>query len=123
MHEPVIVALICPLLHCRPWQIRHTPLVAQLQDQMSGMWSSDLARERSGLRNFWKERANSLTCNGAWHGACYKQDPKDPFMVLRAWDLEDSIMGPEELEEDDPDRFKCARNGDHLMCPFKCDLC
>jgi hypothetical protein len=32
-------------------------------------------------------------------------------------------MGPEELEEDDPDRFKCARNGDHLMCPFQCDSC
>jgi hypothetical protein len=54
MHEPVIVALICPLLHCRPWQIRHTPLVAQLQHQMSGMWSSDLAREWSGLRKFWE---------------------------------------------------------------------
>jgi hypothetical protein len=51
------------------------------------------------------------------------QHPKDPFPFLRAWHLEDSIMGPEELEEDNPDRFKCARNGDHLMCPFQCNLC
>lgn len=71
---------------------------------------------------FGQERENGLVCNGAWHGKCYKQDAKHPFPVLRAWDLEESIVGPEELEEDDPDRFKCARDGNHLMCPFQCDL-
>uniref|UniRef100_A0A7S1V8W6 Uncharacterized protein n=1 Tax=Grammatophora oceanica TaxID=210454 RepID=A0A7S1V8W6_9STRA len=25
--------------------------------------------------------------------------------------------------EDDPDRFKTARDGDFLMCPFQCDAC
>jgi hypothetical protein len=27
------------------------------------------------------------------------------------------------LEDDDPMHFKCARDGDHLMCPFQCDHC
>jgi hypothetical protein len=54
MHEPIVLALICPLLHCRPWQVRATPLVAQLQAHMSGVWSPDLARERCGLREFWE---------------------------------------------------------------------
>jgi hypothetical protein len=43
--------------------------------------------------------------------------------VLQACDLEESLLGPDELEEDDPNRFKAARDGDHLMCPFQCDDC
>lgn len=54
MHEPVVVALICPLLPCRPWQVRHTDLVVELQHQMSGVWSPCLTRERIGLRQFWE---------------------------------------------------------------------
>jgi hypothetical protein len=43
--------------------------------------------------------------------------------VLQACDLEESLLGPEELEEEDPNRFRTARDGDHLMCPFQCDDC
>jgi hypothetical protein len=32
-------------------------------------------------------------------------------------------MGAAELEDDDPMWFKCARDGDHLMCQFQCDTC
>jgi hypothetical protein len=53
MHEPVVVALICPLLPCRPWQVRETELVAELQQQVSGVWSPDLQREWIGMRKFW----------------------------------------------------------------------
>jgi hypothetical protein len=42
---------------------------------------------------------------------------------LQACDLEESLLGPEELEEDDPDRFRCTQDGNHLMCPFQCDQC
>jgi hypothetical protein len=54
MHEPVVVALICPLLQCRPWQVRDTDIVVELRDQVSGVWSPCLTRERIGLRKFWK---------------------------------------------------------------------
>ena len=38
--------------------------------------------------------------------------------------MEDSIIDNNELLDDDnPMRFKEARDGDHLMCPFQCDLC
>lgn len=53
MHEPVVVSLICPLLHCRPWQVRDTDLVVELQEQVSGVWSTDLNREWTALRKFW----------------------------------------------------------------------
>ena len=54
MHEPIIVALICPLLASSPWQVRDTRLVAELRHQVSGVWSPSLDRERSGLRQFWE---------------------------------------------------------------------
>lgn len=32
-------------------------------------------------------------------------------------------MEVKDLVDDDPDRFKTGRDGDHLMCPFQCELC
>jgi hypothetical protein len=46
-----------------------------------------------------------------WHAKCYKQDPTDPFPVLHASDLDDAVLVSEELESDDPDRFRMARDG------------
>jgi hypothetical protein len=63
MYEPVLIAFICPLLNCRPWQVRKTPLVAQLNHSVSGVWSQNLARERSHLRKFWKDARE-------WDGVC-----------------------------------------------------
>jgi hypothetical protein len=37
--------------------------------------------------------------------------------------LDDAVLGSDQLESDDPDRFRQAREGDHLMCPFQCDVC
>jgi hypothetical protein len=64
-----------------------------------------------------------VVCEGAWHGSCYQQLASDPFPVLQASDLDESFLGAEVLEDDDPNRFKWAREGDHLMCPFQCDTC
>jgi hypothetical protein len=47
----------------------------------------------------------------------------DRYPVLQAKDLEDSLMDPDDLVDDDPMRYQEARDGDHLMCPFQCDLC
>jgi hypothetical protein len=43
--------------------------------------------------------------------------------VFQAKDLDDSILESDDLKDDDPDRFRTARAGDHLMCPFQCDEC
>jgi hypothetical protein len=54
----------------------------------------------------------------------FRQHADDPFPVLKPTDLEDSLVDPEELGMvEDENRFKEARNGDHLMCPFQCDEC
>lgn len=73
--------------------------------------------------NFGRVRENGVRCEGAWHGSCYRQHESDPFPVLQVADLDESLLGTSELEDDDPDRFKCARDGDHMMCPFQCDMC
>jgi hypothetical protein len=57
---------------------------------------------------------------GMLHAECYGQDPEDRFPVLHASDLDDAVLGSEQLETDDPNQ---ARDGDHLMCPFQCDVC
>lgn len=53
----------------------------------------------------------------AWHGSCYKLRQGDSYPIAALQDSE---------ELDDPkeqNKFKSARAGDHLMCPFQCDLC
>jgi hypothetical protein len=51
------------------------------------------------------------------------QKAEDRFPVLRAKDLDDSILDPTDLDDDDPERFRVAREGGHMMCPFQCDTC
>jgi hypothetical protein len=52
MHEPVTVALCCPLLHSGAWQVRDTPLVARLKEPLLVVWSASLGREPSGSRKW-----------------------------------------------------------------------
>lgn len=63
-------------------------------------------------------------CRGAWHAGCFVQSKHDRFPVLRASDLDDAMMDPEEFEEEEDElRFKEARDGNHLMIPFQCPTC
>jgi hypothetical protein len=57
MHEPIVIALICPLLTSSPWQVRDTELVAEFVDSVRGVWSADCSRERRALCKF---------LSGAW---------------------------------------------------------
>jgi hypothetical protein len=62
-------------------------------------------------------------CNGAWHGACYKQSERDNFPVFNQETEAEDLVLDDKMEDEDPKRFKEARDGDHLMTPFQCDLC
>jgi len=54
-HEPVTVALIFPLLSRSPWQVRRSVIVDEFQRSMSGVWDTDLRRQRGGLRKLWAQ--------------------------------------------------------------------
>lgn len=62
-------------------------------------------------------------CFNGWHGACYTQLDTDRFPALGLQDLDDPLVDDEQMEVDDPLRFKEARDGDHLMVTFVCDDC
>ena len=65
-----------------------------------------------------------VACDGAWCGRCYRQSNKDAFPVLSPRDLDDALIDDEHMEEDeDKQRFKEGRDGDHLLTPFQCDVC
>jgi hypothetical protein len=51
------------------------------------------------------------------------QDEKDSFPVLGAKDLDDALLDEKLLEDDNLLRFQEAREGDHLLCGFQCDVC
>ena len=53
----------------------------------------------------------------SWHGRCYKRRIEDNYPIATLKD-EDGLDDPRELE-----KFKYARNGDHFLAPFQCDLC
>jgi hypothetical protein len=55
LHEPVVLALICPLLNCRSWQVRNTRRLVELTASLPRMWSPDWVVEGDSLREFWRE--------------------------------------------------------------------
>ena len=59
----------------------------------------------------WRRSPEIPVCFGAWHAGCYKQLETDRFPVLQTKDLDDSIMDAADLVDEDPRRFKEAREG------------
>jgi hypothetical protein len=59
MHEPLVIALICPLLSSSPWQIKHSRLPDRLKAALPKVWSPGGTSERNCLREFWQSA-------GAW---------------------------------------------------------
>jgi hypothetical protein len=50
-------------------------------------------------------------CLEMWHAECYR-----PKGSVRSYsDLDDAVLGSEQLRSTDPDRFRRARDGDHLL--------
>ena len=73
--------------------------------------------------NFGLERIPGYRCSGVYHAKCYRQYDDNRFPVLGDDNSDDSLMGVNDLEPDNPERFKEARDRDHMMLPFQCDMC
>jgi hypothetical protein len=71
------------------------------------------------VRNFFTGRGNWKPCQKAWCGDCYTPLKGDRFPVRLPKDEEGNLL----LNEEDKLRFAVARPGDHLFCPFQCELC
>ena len=69
--------------------------------------------------NFSSTRDVFLPCRGMWCAECYAQSGATCFPIKKTYDEEG-----EEIKRDDEDsRFRHARDGDHYMVPFQCELC
>ena len=73
--------------------------------------------------NFGHEQIQGYRCSGVYHAKCYRQHDDNRFPVLGDDNADNSLMGVNDLEPDDPQRFKETRDGDHMMLPFQCDMC
>ena len=74
--------------------------------------------------NYLLGRASFPPCRNVWCGECYQEASDDRFPRL---DDKVEAVNVSDLEVEVPltlDRYRCGRNGDHLMgVPFECDLC
>ena len=73
--------------------------------------------------NFGVERYPGVRCAGVWYAACYTKCNDNNFTVLGRDNLDDSLMGLNDLEADNPYIFHVVRNGDHMMLLFQCNVC
>ena len=73
--------------------------------------------------NFLLGRAIFPPCRNVWCGECYREASDDRFPRLD--DNGDQNATDLEIEVSPTlNRYRCGRNGDHLMgVPFECDLC
>jgi hypothetical protein len=69
--------------------------------------------------NFASSRGPWSPCCKAWYGCCYDAHPLDDFYRHVPTDDDGFDWRPVE----DQNRFLYARNGDHLVTTFQCDLC
>ena len=61
-----------------------------------------------------------MPCRQSWCNKCYFTENKLGFQINKPRDDEGNIWYK---KEEDKDRYLYGRAGDHLMCPFQCDLC
>lgn len=69
--------------------------------------------------NYGTYRTGFYICKSVWCPECYVSHPNDEFHV----NVRRGESGLEWLHPKDEKRFQCGRSGDHLMCPFQCDIC
>lgn len=55
-HEPLTIALICPLLLNRPWQIKRCESTQDtVRDVLCGVWRDDCSPQRDCMRELWND--------------------------------------------------------------------
>lgn len=69
--------------------------------------------------NFAAFRPPWKPCEAVWCGPCYVPDPNDKFYHHTPSDEDGFDWRP----PSDLLRHRQGRNGDHLICPFQCDMC
>ena len=112
--EPLILAISLTLSHSLPWRFRNTPATQDVEQRVPQMWSSSFG-DIGSMRGVFP------VCEGVWCAECYDVDSEDDVFPIKR------LISPEDehavVDDKDTERFMVARNGDHFMFMFQCDLC
>jgi hypothetical protein len=148
--KPLIVVVILPLSHVpsytRPWVVKGTDEGERAEctlqrgfkmgepDDTGEFHELDSSCAKCGkiqraghslfCRNFLLGRATFPLCRNVWSGECYRESSNGRFPRLD--NLGETINANDLEIEVSPTlgRYRCGRNGDHLMgVPFECNLC
>jgi hypothetical protein len=69
--------------------------------------------------HFWSTRENCMPCQKVWCASCYKVPEGNRFPIRLPKDEDGNVL----VNEEEKTRFLRARVGDHVLCPFQCELC
>jgi len=110
MNEQLILALYFPYVRCKPWKLKRSPKLLEVERILRGMLKADgLCKFLAGLQDLSEELVWQLLQN---HQAL-------PFQIARPENNE----GHKWQKKKDQAGFMCARPGDMLSAPFQCDIC
>ena len=124
MHKSLTFAILCPLIHRAPWHLRPTAMVGNLEAGLSGVWTPSAKRGRDSLCQFYlSQRQHWKLCQSTWHADCYGIKNSHMECPIHKLENEDDVLIDDEDIEEEASRFLHARDGDHLMFPYQCDLC
>jgi hypothetical protein len=68
---------------------------------------------------FWSKRENWMPCQKAWCASWYMVPQGSRFPIRLPKEEDGNVF----VNEEDKTRFFRARVGDHVLCPFQCELC
>ena len=58
-----------------------------------------------------------------WHGNCFKMQHDDPYPIVKLCSYNADDNNLRIPDEEGHMEYRSARNMDHLVCPFQCNMC
>jgi hypothetical protein len=83
MCEPLVIALICPLLNQSPWKVGNSRGLVELEASLPRVWSSAWDAEGDSLREFWRAEVPDDP-EMLWGLACRMLSPKEGGQLPRS---------------------------------------
>ena len=128
--EPLIVVIVLPLSYVPsytgPWLVKGSDKGEHAEQALQrGFKGGEDPNDAGEFHELNGRRERFPPCRNVWCGPCYQEASDDTFPRLD--DNEEGLNTFDlEVEQSHPtlSRYRCGRNGDHLMgVQFECDLC
>ena len=116
--EPLTLAIVLPFASQSPWKFRYISFVSDYNRSLQMLWKDDFRMGGDSLLNLLltSRALESLPENMV--RKCYKVSREEDHRVVQSQEED----GLDLTYEDNKLRYFVARNGDHLIIPFQCEL-